>query len=267
MGERPLDWAALLADAVRRPGVISNAYVQFWHFSSGNQLLALFQCCSRGIEPGPINTFLGWKACGRSVRKGEKALTLCMPVTGRRRKPVLTQTESETADAEPEERFTRFIYRPRWFVLSQTDGEPYVPTALPVWHEDLALATLDIQRIPFKHMNGNVQGYARERAVAVSPIAHLPHRTLLHEVAHVILGHTAAQSAFEDDDQTPRTVREVEAEAVALICSESLGLHGAEYSRGYLQHWLGHETISERSAQRIFKAADLILVAGRKEND
>ena len=60
-------------------------------------------------------------------------------------------------------------------------------------------------------------------------------------------------------------VREVEAEAVALVCLEALGLPGADHCRGYIQHWNQHrgaEPISERSAQRIFKAADQILKAG-----
>ena len=55
---------------------------------------------------------------------------------------------------------------------------------------------------------------------------------------------------------------EVEAEAVALLCLESLGMDGAEYCRGYIQNWLAGATIHERNAQRIFVAADRILKAG-----
>ena len=50
---------------------------------------------------------------------------------------------------------------------------------------------------------------------------------------------------------------------MAFICSSALGLEGIEYSRGYLQHWLQGEEIPERACQRIFKAADAILRAGR----
>ena len=66
-----------------------------------------------------------------------------------------------------------------------------------------------------------------------------------------------------DGEQTPRNLREVEAESVALICCESLGLSGAEFCRGYLQSWLSGEVISEKSAQKIFHAADQILRAGQ----
>src|SRR5689334_11843317 len=77
------DWGELLVNAVTSPGIISDAYRRFWNYSVGNQMLALFQCMQRRIEPGPIHTFMGWKDLGRSVKKGEKALVLCMPVTVR----------------------------------------------------------------------------------------------------------------------------------------------------------------------------------------
>src|SRR5262249_48550832 len=70
----------------------------------------------------------------------------------------------------------------------------------------------------------------------------------------------------QDGPRTPRSLREVEAEGVSLLCSAALGLDGAEYSRGYLQHWLRGEEIAEQSCRRIFKAADAILRAGRRRN-
>ena len=67
---------------------------------------------------------------------------------------------------------------------------------------------------------------------------------------------------LSDSERTPRDIREMEAEAVSLLCCESLGLPGAEYSRGYIQSWGQGQTFTERSAQRIFHAADQILRAG-----
>jgi hypothetical protein len=57
----------------------------------------------------------------------------------------------------------------------------------------------------------------------------------------------------------------VEAEALALLCCESLGLPGADFSRGYIQSWCRRQAIGERSAQRIFRAADQIFRAGRPQ--
>ena len=83
-----VSWAALLDEAVRKPGFIHQAYSRFHNYSLGNQLLALFQCFARGIQPGPLATFPKWKELGRCVKKGEKALTLCMPLTCKRTKTV-----------------------------------------------------------------------------------------------------------------------------------------------------------------------------------
>ena len=69
-------FADLLRSAVNEPGIISAAYSQFHNYSIGNQLLAWSQCVARGIQPGPIATFMGWKEKGRHVRRGEKAITL-----------------------------------------------------------------------------------------------------------------------------------------------------------------------------------------------
>ena len=67
------------------------------------------------------------------------------------------------------------------------------------------------------------------------------------------LGHTSEGSLNSDStDRTPRDIRELEAECVALLCCESLGLPGAELSRGYIQGWFKGSEVPERSAQRIF---------------
>src|SRR5258708_11177916 len=120
----------------------------------------------------------------------------------------------------------------------------------------------------FDSTDGNCQGLARKRQVAINPVAHLPHKTVSHELAHVVIAHTL-EADLADTEKTPRSLREVEAEAVALLCCEALGLEGADYCRGYLQNWLYQgigfdaNAIPEKSAQKIFRAADHILRAGR----
>jgi antirestriction protein ArdC len=248
-------FAALLQAAIEEPGKIHEAFHAFHSYSVGNQILAFIQCQQRGIQPGPLASFKRWKERGRHVRKGEKAIELVMPVTIKR--------TIEHKEDEPEQiRFTRFVHRRNWFVLAQTDGAEYAPEPLPTWDPTQALQTLGIEQIPFDHLDGNTWGFARGKQVAVSPLSPTPDRTLLHELAHVVLGHTSI-GIEQDGPRTPRTLREVEAEGVALICAAALGVDGAEYSRGYLQHWLRGGEIPERSAQRIFKAADAILRAGR----
>src|SRR6266567_8233289 len=152
MSDLPISWQTILRDAITRPGTISEAYSRFHHYSVGNQLLALFQCSARGLQPGPIATFMRWKELGRHVRKGEKALTLCMPVTCKAKHSTRDEQGNETEQAIA---FTRFVYRNNWFVLAQTEGAEYQPEPLPSWDESRALATLEIERIGFDDLDGN----------------------------------------------------------------------------------------------------------------
>lgn len=244
-------WSELLREAVTIPGRIHEAYTAFWNYSLGNQILALSQCYQRNLKPGPLATFNGWKEKNRSVKKGERALELCMPLTCKR----------EAEDGE-EQRFTRFTFKRRWFVLGQTEGEELERPEIPRWDERRALRELDVREIPYDDVDGNIQGYATGRCLAVNPLAAHPARTLFHELGHILLGHTA-EASFTDDARTPRNLREVEAESVAMLCCATLDLRGVEYSRGYIQNWWGQNDIPEASAQKIFKAADQILKAGR----
>ena len=124
-----------------------------------------------------------------------------------------------------------------------------------------------VYEVEFDLTNGNVLGFARDRSIAVSPLSPMPHKTRFHEIAHVLLGHTA-EGVHADSELTPRTLRECEAEAVALICCAALELPGVEHARGYIQSWWGTgNEIPERSAQRILKTADQILKAGTPNAD
>ena len=76
----------------------------------------------------------------------------------------------------------------------------------------------------------------------------------------MLLGHTT-EGLQADSEITPRTLRECEAESVALLCCAALDLPGVAEARGYIQTWWKTE-IPERSAQRILKTADQILKAG-----
>lgn len=251
-------WEELLRDAIEKPGRMLAAYTAFHNYSFGNALLALEQCVRRNLQPGPLNTYRGWLERKRHVRKGETGIVLCMPW------PFKPHTHSDGTEDEPAEKQTHYAFRYRayWFVLSQTEGEEAHVAPIPGFDLETALQTLNITRTSFDEINGNIQGFARHREIAVNPLAALPQKTTFHEVAHVVLGHTTSEKLV-DNELTPRHLREVEAESVALICCETLGLDGAEFSRGYIQHWLKTEKeIPNHNAARIFAAASSILKAG-----
>lgn len=253
-----IEWANLLAQAVDEPGKINEAYRRFHGYSLGNRIWAMVQCAARGIAPGPLASFNSWKELGRHVKKGEKALTLCMPVACKRKKIDQDGNEIETGHHY-------FVLKNNWFILSQTEGADYKPGPVPAWSEVQALPALGITKVSFDLLDGNVQGYAAPgHKISVSTIADQPFKTLFHELAHVLLGHSEA-GRFTDTETTPRNLQEVEAESVAMLCCASLDLPGIEYSRGYIQSWAEGQPINDKSAQRIFAVADRILKAGTAE--
>ena len=132
------------------------------------------QCQLRGLEPGPINTFPGWQALGRTVKRGERALILCMPISRKVRDDEAPESEGENG----ERRFTSFMHKARWFAISQTVGDEFTPPRLPEWEAERALAALDIEQIAFTDTDGNCQGYAKKRQIAINPVAQLPQDTI-----------------------------------------------------------------------------------------
>jgi antirestriction protein ArdC len=248
------NFSQLLNDAINQPGIISKCYSTFHGYSIGNQLLAYSQCIAREIPIGPIATYKKWAELGRQVSKGQKAIALVMPVT---------ISKKNEAGEKTGEVFSMFTLRNNWFVLGQTEGDEYVnEVAIPAWDKAAALAKLDISEVSFDHADGNCQGYASGRTIAINPVAVLPHKTRFHELAHVVLGHTTDE-VMADSEVTPRDIREVEAEGVAYILCSVLDLPGLHESRGYIQSWLQGADISDKSAQRIFSAANKILEAGK----
>jgi hypothetical protein len=109
----------------------------------------------------------------------------------------------------------------------------------------------------FTALDGNVQGYAKNRDASISPLAEQPESTLLHELAHVVLGHTAEGSLNSDSkDRTPKDIRELEAECVALLCCDPLAYRaltslGATFNRGSTATRYPNDPRNEFSTQRM----------------
>ena len=258
MSNTSVSWSALLSDAVNQPGILSSAYSTFYNYSIGNQMMAYSQLVGRNEQPSPIATYAKWKALGRQVKKCAKAIQLCMPVT---------IAKKDEAGAKTGEAFQLFVLKNNWFSLSSTEGADYQhEQSTPDWSKELALSALGITEVSFSMFDGNCQGYATGKNIAVNPVAILPHKTRFHELAHVVLGHTA-EHTMSDNERTPRDIREVEAESVAYICCSVLGLDGLTESRGYIQNWLQGNEITDKTAQRIFGTAEKILKAGKAKAD
>jgi antirestriction protein ArdC len=250
-----IQFSKYLSDIVTKEGVLSACYSTFHNYSILNQLLASSQLQSRGQNIAPIASYKKWQELGRQVKKGSKAIALLMPV-------LVNKKDAEGNKTDDKMQF--FVTKNNWFSLDDTEGAEFKPEVkIAAWNKEKALESLNIKETIFQSLSGNAQGYARDREIAINPLAVLPHKTRFHELAHIVLGHTKENALMSDSEMTPKNIKEVEAESVAYILCELLGLEGVKESRGYIQHWLNSDTIPDKSAQKIFGAADKILKAGQ----
>lgn len=256
----PASWERMLEEAVNVPGTMSAAFKAFPTYSVGNQMLAWIQFVMQGKAPQPIATYKRWKELGRQVRRGETAsITLCVRRTFKR-KP---KPGEESEDGQPKVG-AYFTYQRQWFPRDSTDGPEVELPKNAEWDGARAIEALGLRLVPFHHQNGNVAGYSYKRDIALNSESEDQPGTLGHELAHAWLHQDGEGQEIIDGPDQPRNMREVEAEAVALILAEVLGWGYESDHRGYIQHWYkSGEPIPDVNARRIFSCAEAILKAGR----
>lgn len=234
--------------ALKGDGKLLKGYSLFHNYSFFNQMYAMWQMLGRGLEITPLAPYKKWLELGRQVKKGEKALEICIPRIVKDKK-----TKENVCIG--------FIFLNKAFAMSQTDGEDLNFPAIE-FNFEKCLENLGVKQVPFDLLDGNVQGFARKGEIAVNPLAQLKAKTFWHELAHILL-HLEGDSEFIDDKTTEKSLKEVEAESVALCVSLALGItENIEYCRGYISNWLKTDKIPDESIKKIFSATNKILVAG-----
>jgi antirestriction protein ArdC len=256
-----IDWRATLAEALNAPGALGSTYTRFYNYSFLNQIRLMMQ----GTRE-PVATYNRWVELGRQVRKGSKAKVVLAPVMVSRDAKDGNGNIVISSDGKPGKRqiLVGFRYSRTVFGYSDTDGDELPPAEIPGWDTDIALAALKVDRVAFDMLDGNAQGFSFEdddgRHVAINPTAVDPAKTLLHELAHLVLGHCTS------GDETHRGVAEFEAEATAYLVAKELDLidWDAAESRAYIQGWLHGTETGEDHITRVFAAVNKILTAGHR---
>jgi len=190
-----------------------DTFSRFHQYSLHNIFLILMACPNATVVAG----FQAWRKLNRYVRKGEHGIPILAPI--------LIPDQSD--DKRPEERQRRLFLRGfkvvYVFDISQTDGEP-LPKA-PDWKSPEKNAELQERLIAFaqereisvtvKLLPGEIQGLSKGGTIEIAPTAGTT--TLIHELAHTLMHHSP-------DAPVERTLRELEAEAVAYVVGRHLGL-------------------------------------------
>ncbi len=220
---------------------------------------------------GPVAPFGTWKSFNRFPRKGT-AKSVLHPIvrTGTSKdangNPVI---DPKTGKAKKYRYVAGFTPKNTAFDFADTFGEDIdiaaIAANLENWELSRALENLDIEQVEYELMDGNTQGYSTGRQYALNPVAAHPLKTMFHEMAHIVLGHTAQDtiSAYQDH----RGIMEFAAEAVAYLVAHELDLENwdASESRAYVRTWLQGDEVSDTVIQKVFGAANKILEAGREE--
>ena len=246
---KTIEWSKLIDEALTVKGSLGNTYNRFYNYSFMNQIYLWLQ----GVNE-PVATYKVWQANGRQVNKGEKAKMIVRP----------TFYKDQNEDGEEEYQLRGFKPVNCIFTYSQTTGEELPPVEVEKWHIATACENLNIEEVSFTSMNGNTAGYSFDRKYAINPMAKYPLKTTMHELAHIVLGHTDKEHIHEY--KTHRGIKEFQAEATAYLVMKELEMlehANASESRAYIQHWLQNEKPEDKAIKQVFKAVNDILTAGK----
>ena len=191
---------------------------RFHHYSVGNAILIQLQ------KPGATHLargFRAWQRLGRHVKKGEHGIAIMAPVVWRR-KTRSAEDDNDDGDEETVSTFkTAYV-----FDISQTDGKPLPEFARTQGDPGVYLERLEgfvsgrgikLERHESLRMAEGVSiGGTILLKANLAPAEDFS--VLVHETAHEIL-HQAPGNRPKD-----KTIREAEAEAVAYVVCQGIGL-------------------------------------------
>ncbi|HUO15591.1 MAG TPA: ArdC family protein [Verrucomicrobiae bacterium] len=240
-----------------------NAMARFHSYSFGN-ILQIARQRPTATRVAGIRT---WNEMGRFVKKGERGIQILAPMMGfRRRKSSDSESEQEP-ETKPQSVLIGFraVYV---FDVAQTEGAD-----LPEFdhtisgevgeHRDRLIDFLAQQNIAleFNEKIAPALGVSYGGKIALLPGQSKAEEfvSLVHETAHELL-HKAERRTM-----TTQTVRETEAEAVAFIVGQAVGLEMGRASSDYIQMYAGNAALLAESLEVIQRTASTILRAIRPE--
>jgi antirestriction protein ArdC len=232
---------------------------RFTKYSFGNCLLISMQ----RPDATQVAGFHSWLALGRHVRKGEKGIVILAPVVCKGKHAKNKPTASEEASQGTSERRLVAFRKAYVFSLDQTDGDDLPEFATvkgdPQHHlENLkSLITSQGINLDYDVAIAPARGMSQGGKITLIPdmAASEEFSTLVHEYAHERL-HKSERRA-----QTTKTIRETEAEAVAFVVCQAIGLDTNGAAADYIALYAGDTATLSASLHFIQSTAADILSA------
>ncbi len=231
---------------------------RFHNYSFGN----ILQIARQRPTATRVAGFGKWKELGRFVKRGEKGIQILAPITGYRRRKDDSEEETESNPQRVLVGF-RAVYV---FDYEQTEGADLPELNHTISgdvgeNRDRLIEFLGRQNIAleFDQSIGPALGVSYGGRIALLPGQARPEEftTLVHETAHELL-HRSERRTF-----TTKVVRETEAEAVAFIVGQAVGLEMGTASSDYIQLYHGNASLLAESLEVIQRTASTILRALR----
>lgn len=243
-----------------------NTLAKFHHYSARNIDLIYAQ----NPQATQVAGFKQWQtAFNRTVNRGEKAIRIAAPIIKK-----LTPAEKKRLDTTDERAIVGYRYLPV-FDVSQTSGEP-VLSAKDFVKENLAdhqnvtslynafkdylnqQTDLKVSEVPLETLNG-AKGYFQPSTNEIviggdEPDNALKLKTLYHEYAHSQLH--GLKSAFKD---RPRAYQETQAEAVAYVAMQNIGVDTSNYSLGYVATWAKDKAVIHSALSEIQQVSNKVI--------
>jgi len=227
----------------------ANFLARFHRYSPNNARLILMQCPHAEIIAG----FNHWKAHGRTIRKGEKAIHIYAPMSVKTNEAILDPNDPDNLDAATPVRKTIFKLVPV-FDVSQTEGEPLPPEPGrgPLDASNRAQGIADYmtladclkrdgiaiempQRPEHETSRGHWNADKRSICVYYTDNPADAYRVLLHETAHYLAGHAGRADGLSKQE------KEITVEIAAYIAAAAQGYDLAPQSIAYLANWSREE--------------------------
>jgi hypothetical protein len=238
------------------------AMAKFHRYSFGNQLLIAFQ----RPDATHVAGFQTWKKLGRYVKAGEKGILIIAPVKRRVAKAELVPADGGSdGEAEASADLVRVVSFTGAYVfdISQTDGQPLPEFAKvsgePADYTARLKALIAAKGIGFEYATslGGAQGLSCGNRIqlllGLEPATEFS--VLAHELAHELL------HRGERRRQVSKKVRETEAEAVAFVVCQSIGLETGTAASDYIQLYNGDRDTLAESLTHIRDTASEIILA------